>query len=840
MRKLNWKSDWFVGLMITFLFLFLAETQLFEASDNRAYDLSISFSPEKKANQDIVVVAIDDKSLLALGGWPLPRDVLARATLMLGKSTPRVIGFTLPFDMRQNTAGQSSISALRKTLQKQAALTPAVTKAIKHTESILHGDVVLAASFDSAGRLVLAMPYIATNGPGLDVPEPLPAYMQIFTLSKVSFDGETNGMGMKWLQPDITRAKKIFPPIDLLASQVGGIGVIGTNERIRREPLIVRYGQDFLPSFSLMVATRNKGISMQHIASQEGEKPMLGGNVLDTDRDFNIYPHYYEDMNGESAFKVYSLIDLLNGSIEPSALRQKTILVGVTSERFANLQLTPGGQPISQTLAAAHTVSSLLNEDLYQLPDWASWARSGVILLIGLYLMFLIGRIQFITGLFVSLLLLVVIFNTQLLLISLKSIWVPLMAAAVMLVLGHLILSARHLFNSSSQHLLVELSNANKELGQSLQAQGHLDQALEKFCSCSVDKSLLRHIYNLGLDYERKRQFNKAVSAFKFILDHDAEYNDVADRIQQNQNASNTVVLGGTSSGNTNTTLVTSGEGVEKPKLGRYVIDSELGRGAMGVVYLGHDEKIGRTVAIKTLSISSEIDEANRDDVKARFFREAEAAGRLNHPCIVTVYDVGEEQDLAYIAMDYLKGTDLSKHINEKNLLPVTRVFKVIMSVALALDYAHQQHVVHRDIKPANIIYDEASNTTKLTDFGVACLTDASKTKTGTVIGSPIYMSPEQLIGKDIDGRADLFSLGVTFYQMLTGSLPFNGDSMASLMYNIANEKHPDVRRFRMDLPPCVGTIIDKALEKDPKQRFQSGREMAIMMKACFEQAKDV
>jgi serine/threonine-protein kinase len=162
------------------------------------------------------------------------------------------------------------------------------------------------------------------------------------------------------------------------------------------------------------------------------------------------------------------------------------------------------------------------------------------------------------------------------------------------------------------------------------------------------------------------------------------------------------------------------------------------------------------------------------------------------------------------------------------------------MSVALALDYAHQKHVVHRDIKPANIIYDEVTNTTKLTDFGVACLTDASKTKTGTVIGSPIYMSPEQLIGKEIDGRADIFSLGVTFYQMLTGSLPFNGDSMANLMYNIANEKQPDVRRFRMDLPPCVGTIIDKALEKDVKQRFQSGREMAIMMKACFEQAKDV
>jgi serine/threonine-protein kinase len=666
--------------------------------------------------------------------------------------------------------------------------------------------------------------------------------MRLFTLSNVSFNHESNGMGLKWLQPDFTRVKELFPPIALLAGQAGGIGVVSSETNFTSEPLIVRYGPDFLPSFSLMLATRSKGISVQHVVSRGGDKPMLGGQPLNTDSDFNIYPRFYEDKNGKSAFKVYSFIDLLNGTIALSEFRQKTILVGLTSPHLARQQITPGGQPISLTLAAAHSVSSILNGDLYKLPHWADWAQRGLIVLIGLYLMFLMGRFRMMTGLFVSLFLLLMIFNAYFVLIGLKSVWVPMMSAAVLLVFGHLVLSSRHFFNTGSQHLEGQLSNAYKELGQSLQTQGRLDQAFENFSRCDVDKSLLRQLYNLGLDYERKRQFNKAISVFKFIVKHDAGYNDVVERIQKNENAENTVVLSGSSSGNTNTntTLLTSKEGVEKPKLGRYVIDSELGRGAMGVVYLGHDEKIGRTVAIKTLSISDEIEEANREDVKARFFREAEAAGRLNHPCIVTVYDVGEEQDLAFIAMDYLKGSDLSAYTSEEKLLPVTRVFKIIMSVALALDYAHQKHVVHRDIKPANIIYDEATNTTKLTDFGVACLTDASKTKTGTVIGSPIYMSPEQLIGKEIDGRADIFSLGVTFYQMLTGSLPFNGDSMASLMYNIANEKHPDVRRFRMDLPPCVGTIIDKALEKDVKQRFQSGREMAIMMKACFEQAKDV
>ena len=260
----------------------------------------------------------------------------------------------------------------------------------------------------------------------------------------------------------------------------------------------------------------------------------------------------------------------------------------------------------------------------------------------------------------------------------------------------------------------------------------------------------------------------------------------------------------------------------------------------MGMVYLGHDDKIGRTVAIKTMVLSDEFEDDMRDEIRNRFFREAEAAGRLDHPNIVTVYDVGEEQDLAYIAMDYLKGKDLSAYTGGKDRLPVSEVFEIIMSVAVALDYAHQQKVVHRDIKPANIIYDKQKRTAKITDFGVACLTDASKTKTGTVLGSPYYMSPEQLAGKRVDGRADLFSLGVTLYQLLSGELPFQGDSIANLMYNIANEKHPDIRRYRSDLPNCVNNVINKSLSKEAEGRFASGKQMAAAMKRCQEHIREM
>jgi len=274
---------------------------------------------------------------------------------------------------------------------------------------------------------------------------------------------------------------------------------------------------------------------------------------------------------------------------------------------------------------------------------------------------------------------------------------------------------------------------------------------------------------------------------------------------------------------------------VQKPMLGRYTIERELGRGAMGMVFLGKDPKIGRTVAIKTMMLSQEFEGEKLDEIKERFFREAETAGRLNHPNIVTIYDVGEDEDLSYIAMDYLKGDNLLAYCKSDTLLPVREIFEVLLKVADALEYAHNNGVVHRDIKPANILYDRETGVMKVTDFGVACLTDSSKTKTGTILGSPSYMSPEQLAGLKVDGRSDLFSLGVTLYQMLTGELPFIGESLASLMYKIANEKHPDVRLFRPDLPACVSRIINKALAKDAAKRFNTGERFGNAIERCIE-----
>ena len=256
----------------------------------------------------------------------------------------------------------------------------------------------------------------------------------------------------------------------------------------------------------------------------------------------------------------------------------------------------------------------------------------------------------------------------------------------------------------------------------------------------------------------------------------------------------------------------------------------------MGVVYLGMDPEIRRVIAIKTMALAREFEDAQLVEVRDRFFREAEAAGRLQHPHIVTIHDAGEVQNLAYIAMEYLPGHDLSRYCHPDRLMAIDDVIPIIIMAASALDYAHRNHVVHRDIKPANLMFDPDRHVIKLTDFGIARIADSGITRTGKVIGTPSYMSPEQLYGRQVDGRSDLFSLGAMLYEMATGKLPFTGSSLADLMANIANNPHPNVIEANpalAGLAPGLIRIIDKALQKKVEDRYQTGAEMVQDLREC-------
>ena len=280
--------------------------------------------------------------------------------------------------------------------------------------------------------------------------------------------------------------------------------------------------------------------------------------------------------------------------------------------------------------------------------------------------------------------------------------------------------------------------------------------------------------------------------------------------------------------------LVVNGNGHPPVNLGRYKILRELGRGAMGLVYLGKDPTIQRFVAIKTMRLDH-IDEPDKvPEIKARFFREAESAGRLSHPNIVTIYDAGEQDELGYIAMELVEGQSLKDWSRKPNLMSLPELVHTLASVAEALDYAHQQGVVHRDIKPANIMITK-ERLVKVMDFGIAKMASSSKTQTDVVLGTPTYMSPEQIAGKKVDGRTDVFSLGVVLFELLTGQPPFTADNLSALLFAIAHNPHPDLHALRPDLPPMFQEVVNRALQKELPQRYRRAGELAQDLRACLQ-----
>lgn len=260
-------------------------------------------------------------------------------------------------------------------------------------------------------------------------------------------------------------------------------------------------------------------------------------------------------------------------------------------------------------------------------------------------------------------------------------------------------------------------------------------------------------------------------------------------------------------------------------RAGRYQIVSELGRGSMGVVYQGFDPIIGRTVAIKTM-LTEGFAPAEFEEYKARFQREAQSAGVLAHPNIVTVYDFGEDSGVLYLAMEFLEGKSLEAMVEEQTILPVETIIPMYEQVCSALDHAHRHRIVHRDIKPANIMILE-SGLVKVTDFGIAKMMSMGMTQAGQILGTPNYMSPEQVKGRSVDGRADIFSLGVILYELVTGEKPFGGQNITTVIYKIINENPISPRELDATIPVGLSYVIQKALAKNPDERYQTCRELA-------------
>jgi len=832
-----WKKVWFVGLLVALAFLAGANSDLMQSLERKAYDLGVLASSRTPSDK-IAVIAIDDQSIANLGRWPWPREIHAKMIDILAAGHAKVIGYTVFFFEPQVDAGLNYIYKIAELLGNSTlarTTNPAYQSELAQLESLLQeaaqnldNDQKLSDSIAKANDVLLAM-FFDLGEPQGKPDQALPDYVLRNNLANVKDTGN-GGAPLP--------SQGVLAPIQVLGGKALALGHLNSfpdvDGAIRTEPLVISYFDQYYPSLSLMLAAKSLNLEPKDIQVDLGTGVKLGNQKIATDSALRMHTYFYKDKDGRPAFPVDSFYDVLTGKIPAEKYRDKIVLIGASAAGVGSLQVTPISSGMAPVLTLAHSVSSILKGDFFITPSWAALAQTGVFLLVALYLILLLPRLSAAVGAVVTGALFAILLGTHFVLMTTQAMWLQLMLPATLLLIGHLLLTTKRylLTEKGKQRSDAESAESNRMLGLAFQGQGQLDIAFDKFRKVPMDDSLMEVLYNLGLDFERKRQFNKAESVFKYMAEFNAKFRDLEQRLAQARQMAETVILGG--GGRTNaSTMVLDKAGVSKPMLGRYEIEKELGKGAMGVVYFGKDPKIGRTVAIKTMALAEEFEVDELNDVKERFFREAETAGRLNHPNIVSIYDAGEEHDLAYIAMEFLKGKDLVAYTKADNLLPLPKVMSVVARVAEALDYAHKQNVVHRDIKPANIMYDPDTDVVKVTDFGIARITDSSKTKTGMVLGTPSYMSPEQLAGRKIEGASDLFSLGVSLYQLACGKLPFEGDSMAQLMYRIANEPHTDILSIKPDLPPCLVVIINRSLAKKIEDRYANGTEMAAALRQC-------
>ena len=484
----------------------------------------------------------------------------------------------------------------------------------------------------------------------------------------------------------------------------------------------------------------------------------------------------------------------------------KTVFVDASPELLGAVATLPSGQLVTHSEIVATLLGNLEQHQVVIAPTWIralEWLAPALLAILAV--LFLPGRKR-----------------SDILLVAVVSVFALIMLEALLLLIFKLRIDLGRpitiLIGTASLAWWLggtvrkSAVNAYKK-GSDFLSAGRLEPAFAEFRRCEPTETVATAMYKLSLAFEEQAKPERAEA--------------VLDWMKQTH--------GDQSSGSTKLNML--GKKGTPQRLGRYVIERKLGRGAMGAVYLARDPRINRPVALKVIPIEKEFEDEELEEARLRFFREAESAGRLTHPNIITVFDAGEDKHLAYIAMEFLPGVPLTHYTDPKKLLAPGKALELCARTAEALDYAHNQGVIHRDIKPANLLYHPQQDVLKISDFGVARMTDNNRTKTGIVLGTPMYMSPEQLNAEELTGHSDLFSLGVTLYELLTGEAPFHATNIAVLMTKITTEDPTPVSNRRAGVPPSVDSVLFKALAKAQEQRFSNGGEMAIALRNCAKYA---
>jgi serine/threonine-protein kinase len=492
--------------------------------------------------------------------------------------------------------------------------------------------------------------------------------------------------------------------------------------------------------------------------------------------------------------------DILFGDFASTRLNDATIFVDHEPAIVSAAAILPSGQFVTRSELTAALIADIEANRSIFIPAWLSalqWVAPGLLAILAVLFLLRHDRQSIAV---ISLVTIVALLLTEILLLYVLRVRLDVgRSALIFLGIGLL-----------SLWLVGDPRKATKDAfkrGSDFLAAGRLEPAFAEFRRCTPSETLATVMYKLSIAFEGQAKPDRAEA----VLDWMKRTHSPREEKQKK---------------------TTGGADIPK-RLGRYVIERRIGRGAMGAVYLAKDPRINRALAVKAIPIVKEFEDEELREARVRFFREAESAGRLTHPNIITVFDAGEDKGLAYIAMEYVPGIALRDFTNPQRLLAPRRALELAASTADALDYAHKQGVIHRDIKPANLLYNPKEGSLKISDFGVARITDNNRTKTGIVLGTPMYMSPEQLGAENLTGLSDLFSLGVTLYELLIGEVPFKAGNIAALMARITTEDPIPIAGKRAGLTQRIDAVLAKAMAKRPEDRFSCGAEMAIALRNC-------
>lgn len=802
-------------LLITVLVLslYLDHHGALEKYELKIQDLMFKFRGKSNPGNEVVIVAIDDRALGQYGHWPWNRQRMGDLIHILASAEPKVIALDLPLPFYDSDDTASGGKQLAEEIKKA-------------------GNVVLPISFafsEWGVNTITTPPYVTSS-----------AYL---------FYGEE----YKFQDNPPVRAREIHFADASLCTSAKALGytnaVLDKDGKVRREPLIVNFEGFYYPPLALQAARLYMNLTRREVKIEIGEQIEFGSTIIPIDKQGRMLVAFRGPVN---TFRYLSAGDILSGHFEPKALKNKLILVGLTASGLTQLYKTAMGPGLPQVEKTANVAENILHKHFISRLNLSVTLDLFILIGIGVFCAVVLPRVTLMYRIVILCVFLFAIINLNFVLFAsfnlLPKAFYPSLELIFFLLASPAIKPKRlkeEFGEEPYDFAYPSYSDYRRGYQHRRSEEDSLDSTYDRFETARTRSEPTEEGYESPFppDTERNERTTQSV-----------ETAAIADP----ESFEKTMMFGGgappgTISGSeraktpSDKVKIASDkvpvESVEPMRtlpervtaeplgnLGRYQVLEILGKGAMGTVYKGRDPDIDRLVALKTIRMDFATNREELKELRERLLREAKAAGRLAHPNIVTVYDVGHDGDVYYIAMEYLRGHTLEEVIKRKVELNFRIVATITTQVCNALEYAHDQGIVHRDIKPANIMVLNNFQV-KVMDFGIARFDQSNMTQSGIALGTPNYISPEQLMGKQVDRRSDIFALGVVLYEFLTKRKPFTAENLSSLIYNIINTTPAPPSTVNDRIPEIFDRIVLKAIMKSPDERYQRAGEIAEDLK---------